>query len=145
MNSILPGTSSDENQLQSQVDKYFKQFNIGKLLRHTNFDKEKGFSCLHIFRFIFMLVFTGKNLYRVLQAGKGEGQPAKDAIYRFINSTRYNWRKFLLALSSLIIKEAVSILTSNEREKVLIFDDSLFSRNRSKAVELLAKVFDHTE
>jgi hypothetical protein len=27
---------------------------------------------------------------------------------------------------------------------VLIFDDSLFSRNRSKKVELLAKVFDHT-
>jgi hypothetical protein len=48
-------------------------------------------------------------------------------------------------LSSLIIKDSVSILTSAERVKVLIFDDSLFSRNRSKAVELLARVFDHTE
>ncbi|MCL6479173.1 MAG: transposase [Peptococcaceae bacterium] len=30
-------------------------------------------------------------------------------------------------------------------KKCLSFDDSLFSRNRSKAVELLASVFDHTE
>jgi hypothetical protein len=45
----------------------------------------------------------------------------------------------------MIIKDSVSILTSVERVKVLIFDDSLFSRNRSKAVELLARVFDHTE
>jgi hypothetical protein len=35
-------------------------------------------------------------------------------------------------------------LTEKNRQSVLIFDDSLFSRNRSKKVELLAKVFDHT-
>jgi len=145
MNSILPGTFSDENKVKSQVSSFFKQYNIGNLLRHSNFDKGKGFSCLHLFRFIFMLIFTGKNLYRVLQADTADGLPAKDSVYRFLNSTRYNWRKFLLALSSLIIRETVSTLTSDEREKVLIFDDSLFSRNRSKAVELLARVFDHTE
>ena len=39
---------------------------------------------------------------------------------------------------------SVDRLTGNDRESVLIFDDSLFSRNRSKKVELLAKVFDHT-
>lgn len=145
MNSILPGTFSDENQVQSQIDKFFKQYSIGSLLKHSNFDKEKGFSCLHLFRFIFMLIFTGKNLYRFLQAETVDGLPAKDSVYRFLNSTRYNWRKLLLTLSSMIIRETVSILTSDEREKVLIFDDSLFSRNRSKAVELLARVFDHTE
>lgn len=44
-----------------------------------------------------------------------------------------------------IIRDSVSPLTSVDREKVLIFDDSLYSRNRSKAVELLAKVYDHVE
>ena len=35
-------------------------------------------------------------------------------------------------------------LTGKDRQSVLIADDSLFSRNRSKKVELMAKVFDHT-
>ena len=145
MQSILPETYSEENQIKSQTDKFFNQYRIGTLLRQSNFDKEKGFSCLNIFRFIFMLIFTGKNLYRILQTDAAADLPAKDCVYRFLNSTRYNWRKFMLTLSSLVIRETVSILTSDEREKVLIFDDSLFSRNRSKAVELLARVFDHTE
>jgi hypothetical protein len=58
-----------------------------------------------------MLIFTGKNLYRFLKSGMVDGMPAKDSVYRFSNSTRYNWRKFLLTLSSLIIRETVSILT----------------------------------
>lgn len=145
MQSILPGTYSNENQLESQISKFLKQYNIGSLLRRSNFGKDKGFSCFDLFRFLFMLVFTGKNLYRTLQAGDNQGLPSKNSVYRFLNSTSYNWRKFLNSLSSLIIKDSVSILTSAERVKVLIFDDSLFSRNRSKAVELLARVFDHTE
>lgn len=145
MQSILPGTYPNENQLESQISKFFKQYNIGNLLRRSNFGKDKGFSCFQLFRFVFMLAFTGKNLYRTLQAGDDPDLPSKNSVYRFLNSTSYNWRKFLNLLSSLIIKDYVSILTSAERVKVLIFDDSLFSRNRSKAVELLARVFDHTE
>ena len=34
-------------------------------------------------------------------------------------------------------------LTRPERVKVLILDDSVITRNRSKAVELLARVYDH--
>ena len=36
-----------------------------------------------------------------------------------------------------------SLLTNEAREKVLIFDDSTYDRSRSKAVELLAWIFDH--
>ncbi len=39
--------------------------------------------------------------------------------------------------------EDVAPLTSEARRNVLIIDDSLFSRNRSKKVELLARVYDH--
>lgn len=145
MQSILPETYSPENRIESQIGTFFKRFNICKLLKQSNFDKEKGFSCFHMFRFVFMLVFTGKNLYRFLLANTATDRPAKDTVYRFLNSNRYNWRKLLLTLSSLIIREAISVLTSADRVKVLIFDDSLFSRNRSKIVELLARVYDHTE
>ena len=36
-------------------------------------------------------------------------------------------------------------LTSQDRVHVLIIDDSLYSRARSKTVELLAKVYDHVD
>jgi hypothetical protein len=65
-------------------------------------------------------------------------------LYRFLNSSRCNWRRFLLLLGCGLIQTKVNSLTKEERVKVLIFDDSLFSRTRSKAVELLANVHDHT-
>lgn len=136
---------SQKDEIQNHASKFIKKYQIGKIMKRSNFHKHKGLSCIVLFRFIFMLVFTGKNLYRFLQSEIIDGQPSKDTVYRFLNSARYNWRKLLLILSSTIIKESLALLTSAERIKVLIVDDSLFSRNRSKVVELLAKVYDHVE
>ncbi len=58
MQSILPETYSEENQIKSQTGKFFDQYRIGTLLRQSNFDKEKGFSCFNIFRFIFMRKYS---------------------------------------------------------------------------------------
>ena len=43
-----------------------------------------------------------------------------------------------------IVIEGINKLTSDDRVSVLIVDDSLFDRSRSKKVELLSRVFDHT-
>ncbi|WP_367302963.1 MULTISPECIES: transposase [Clostridium] len=94
---------------------------------------------------MFLLVFTGKNLFRTLDSKNTETSFAKDTVYRFLNSTHFNWRKFLLLLSSSIIKNDIESLTSKDRVNVLIVDDSFYSRTRSKSVELLAKVFDHVD
>ncbi len=48
-------------------------------------------------------------------------------------------------LTERIINNAILPLNSKERANVLIIDDSLFERNRSKKVELLAKVYDHAK
>jgi len=145
MKSILPDQYAVEKQFNSRVDNFLSKYEVGKSLRCSNFQKEKGFSCLHLFKFIFLLVFNGKNLYRILQTDDGPGRPEKDAIYRFLNSFRYNWRKFLLILSSTVIKETIEPLNSRNWKNVFILDDSLYSRNRSKSVELLARVKDHVE
>lgn len=143
MKSILPESYLIENEVQSQADLFLKKYRISTLLKQSNFRKDKGFSCFLIFRFVFLLVFTGKNLYRlILTQNCNEQLPAKDSIYRFLNSAKYNWRKFLLALSSAIVRD-ISSLTSEDRVNVLILDDSLYSRNRSKTVELLSRVKDH--
>ena len=68
---------------------------------------------------------------------------AKDTAYRLMNSIHINWLKFTTLLAACIIRDAIEPLTSQERENVLIIDDSLFERRRSKKVELLTKVYDH--
>lgn len=59
--------------------------------------------------------------------------------------TQINWIRFTTILSSRIIKEAIVPLNFQDRANVLSIDDSLFERNRSKRVELLAKVYDHAK
>lgn len=43
------------------------------------------------------------------------------------------------------MKSVILPLDSEDRANVLIIDDSMFERNRSKKVELLAKVYDHAK
>lgn len=70
---------------------------------------------------------------------------AKDTVYRFMKMIQINWIRFTTILSSRIIKDAIIPLDSKDRTNVLIIDDSMFERNRSKKVELLAKVYDHAK
>jgi hypothetical protein len=89
-------------------------------------------------------VLSGKNLYRTLDSEKANVPAKEDTVYRFLKNPTFNWRKFLILLSAFLIKTKLLPLTSNDRERVLILDDSTYDRNRSKAVELLARVHDHT-
>ncbi|MFT9496689.1 transposase [Anaerosolibacter sp.] len=125
-----------------EITKAFKTQKIGKLLRDSNIRKCEGFSTTHLFQLLILLVFEGKNLFRLLDSKQGKEHPQKDAFYRFLNRLTYGWRRFLFALVVQVI-QSFEGLTSKSRIKVLIIDDSLFSRFRSKQVELSARVYDH--
>jgi hypothetical protein len=129
---------------ENQIHQFFQNYKIGSLLKLSNIDKEKGISPVAVFRMLFTLVFTGKKLHRTLEAGGSCGM-AKDTAYRFLNSVHTHWRRFLLLLSSRVIREELKPLTGKDNMKVLIADDTLYRRNRSKHVELLSRVFDHTD
>src|SRR5690554_5523831 len=88
------------------------------------------------------LVFNHKNLWRTLQTDTSIPF-AKNTVYRFLNQQAFHWEKFLLAVSTKLVA-FFNILTSEKRAIALVIDDSLFSKNRSKKVELLSRVFDHT-
>jgi hypothetical protein len=135
---------SDIVSCENQIHQFFLNQKIGSLLKRSNIDKEKGISPVSVFRVLITLVFTGKNLYRTLEAG-GRCGMAKDTVYRFLNSVHTNWRRFLLLLSSRVIGQELAPLTGAANMKVLIADDTLYRRNRSKHVELLSRVFDHTD
>jgi hypothetical protein len=135
---------SDIVSCENQIHQFFLNQKIGSLLKRSNIDKEKGISPVAVFRVLVTLVFTGKNLYRTLEAGVSCGM-AKDTVYRFLNSVHTNWRRFLLLLSSRVISQEIEPLTGAANMKVLIADDTLYRRNRSKHVELLSRVFDHID
>lgn len=70
---------------------------------------------------------------------------AKDTVYRFMKMLLINWIRFTSVLCSRIIRDAILPLNDKDRVNVLIIDDSMFERNHSKKVELLAKVYDHAK
>lgn len=84
-------------------------------------------------------------MYMNLITGRNTPDFAKDTVYRFMKMVQINWIRFTTILSSRIIKNAILPLNSEDRANVLIIDDSMFERNRSKKVELLAKVYDHAK
>ncbi|WP_020590053.1 IS4 family transposase [Desulfobacter curvatus] len=125
------------------LNDFFAKFKIGTLLNQSGIVKTKGASPLAIFTALFNLAFHNKNLYQGIVKNK-KVEVDKDAAYNFLNSPTYNWRRFTLHLCRRIYF-VIKKLLDDSSEEVLIFDDSTYSRNRSKKVELLSRVFDHTD
>ena len=127
---------------ENQFSKTIKELQIGKLLRKSNIRKSCGVPAFEVFQFLLLLVFQGKNLFRFLNSKHKDQAVSKNTYYRFLDESSYNWRKFLLLLAAKVTS-AFDSLTRPERVKTLILDDSVITRNRSKKVELLARVYDH--
>ena len=88
------------------------------------------------------LVFRNRSMFLDMQSGKA---PVfrKDTVYRLKNATHINWMRFTTLLSAKIIGSTVEPLTNEKRRNAFVIDDTVFERNGSKKVELLAKVYDH--
>ncbi len=134
--------SDQSKQLPNEIKSTFKELNVLKHLRRAGITIYLGFSCAYIFHLIFSLIFEHKNWFQTLEDKKAFDLPGKDTVYRFLNQSTFNWRRFLTLLSAHTIQK-VTKFTHHSRPKVLILDDSAFERNRSKRVELLSRCFDH--
>lgn len=130
------------DQLPNEIQTAFNELQILQHLRKAGFKKKFGFTCSKLFQLVFGLVFYHKNWFQLLQSNKSQSLPGKDAVYRFLNHCGYAWRRFLSLLSSATIAKVYALMT---KDACIIVDDSIFDRNRSKAVELLARCFDHAK
>ncbi len=128
--------------LNNRISSFLSDFKIGTLMAASGIRKLRGAKPLALFTAIFTLPFCGHNFSRGIVHNQ-ELEFQKDAAYDFLKNPCYNWRKFLLSLVVMVIR-FMDVLTCEQREKVLIIDDSTYDRSRSKAVELLAWIFDHT-
>ena len=84
----------------------------------------------------------GQNFYRGIVLNR-ELPFGKDAAYDLLKGVRHNWRKLILTLARRIFL-IFNRLTSENRDSVFIIDDSAYDRSRSKTVELLSRVYDHS-
>ena len=128
--------------VQSKIDDFFDRFRIGTLLHRGGVRKRHGHGVRSLTQAIFTLPFVGKNFFRgiVINEDLAFG---KDAAYQLPKATTYNWRQLLLHLGSRLFA-VFNNLRSEDRETVLIIDDSPYDRSRSKMVKLLSRVWDHS-
>ena len=131
----------EAKQLHDRISSFLEDFKVGTLLGGSGIRKLRGAKPLAVFATIFSLPFSGVNFSRGI-VNNPELPFRKDAAYEFLKNPRYNWRKFLLGLVTVVVR-FMDVLTSEQREKVLIIDDSTYDRSRSKVVELLAWIHDH--
>jgi len=131
----------EARQLHNRISTFMKDFKVGTLLHGNGIRKLRGVSPLTLFTVIFSLPFEGVNFSQGIVRNPNLGFK-KDAAYDFLKNPKHNWRKFMLKLVAIVVR-FFDALTSEEREKVLIFDDSTYDRSCSKVVELLAWIYDH--
>ena len=141
-NSITQANQNDK-QISKSIKRFFMRFHISSALKAANAYKKKGIPVVEVFQYLFLLIFSNRSMYMSLITGRNTPGFAKDTVYRFMKMLQINWIRFTTLLASRIIRDAIVPLDSGERKNVLIIDDSMFERNRSKKVELLAKAYDH--
>ena len=138
---IAPQSQADI-QILDQIDVFFDKFRIGTLLDRCGIRKRHGYSVRSLTKAIFALPFIGKNFFRGIVINNC-ADVGKDAAYDLLKACTYNWRRLLL-LAGVRLHRIFHRLTGDQRESVLIIDDSPYDRSRSKKVELLSRVFDHS-
>jgi len=139
--SIDPQIQADIRVL-GKIDNFFNRFHITSTLHRCGIRKRRGHSVRSLIMAIFNLPFVGKNFFRgiVINEDLAFG---KDAAYELLKGCKSNWRRLLLVLSARLYG-FFNRLTDEARDSVLIVDDSPYDRSRSKMVELLSKVWDHS-
>ena len=145
MNKSITQNNQNDNQISKSIKRFFTRFHVSSALKASNAYKKKGTPVIEIFQYLFLLIFSNRSMYMNLITGRNTPTFAKDTVYRFTKMIQINWIRFTTILASRIINDAVVPLNSEDRVNVLIIDDSMFERNRSKKVELLAKVYDHAK
>ena len=143
MNNSITQANQNDKQISKSIKRFFTRFHISSALKAANAYKKKGIPVVEVFQYLFLLIFSNRSMYMSLITGRNTPGFAKDTVYRFMKMLQINWIRFTTLLASRIIRDAIVPLDSGERKNVLIIDDSMFERNRSQKVELLAKAYDH--
>ncbi len=145
MNKSITQATQNDKQISKSIKRFFTRFHISSALKASNAYKKRGIPAAEVFQYLFLLIFSNRSMYMNLITGRNTPPFAKDTVYMFTKMIQINWIRFTTLLASRIIRDAIVPLDSKDRANVLIIDDSMFERSRSKKVELLAKAYDHAK
>ncbi len=120
------------NILKNPILEVLNEIKITKILKQSNFIKrEVGYPTFQIIlHFVYMLVMNKRQSTFIKKSDDAFG---KDAYYRFIKQSRYNWRKFLL-LSAAALLQKIKPLHKYGEHRLLIIDDTVEAK-RGKSIE----------
>jgi len=118
--------------LKNPILEVLYEIKITKILKKSNFVKRNvGYPPFQIIlHFLYMLVMNKRQSTFIKKSNSAFG---KDAYYRFIKESRYNWRKFLM-LSATALLQKIKPLHKNGEHRLLIIDDTVESK-RGKYIE----------
>jgi len=140
MNRISQTTPNNEP-TEAIIEKFIKENCVSEMVRSVCKSKSKGIPNIRIMRFLMSVVFSGRSINQNI-GGNTENGFEKDTVYRFLSGCN-GWFNALPKVASSLIQKFFNPLTDEQRDNVLIIDDTAFNRERSKKVELLARTFDH--
>lgn len=118
--------------LKNPILEVLQEIKITKILKQSNFVKrDVGYPPFQIIlHFLYMLVMQKRQSSFIKQSNSSFG---KDAYYRFIKESRYNWRKLLL-LSATALLQKIKPLHKTGEHRLLIIDDTVEPK-RGKLIE----------
>jgi hypothetical protein len=114
MNSVIQETLN-ATQIERSFSTFMHTFRMASLFHQCRMEKKRGIPTPHLFAFVFLLIFTGKNLYRYFHPVASHGRKQEkanfapsafgdDTVYRFLQEATFHWKKFLLLLSKRMIQ-----------------------------------------
>jgi len=118
--------------LKNPILEVLIEIKITKILKQSNFIKRNvGYPPFQIIlHFVYMLVMNKRQSTFIKKSDSAFG---KEAYYRFIKESRYNWRKFLM-ISSTALLQRIKPLHKNGEHRLLIIDDTVEAK-RGKYIE----------
>ena len=144
MKSITENTAFEQEAISS-IKGFFKRFSVGAALSKANAYKSKGFSPVSIVQYLVQLVFMRISMHRDSRNDeKSVVEGSSDAVYRFMRSAYINWSAFLFAVA-IKVCSWIDGMTSEDRMSAMVIDDTLNQRPYSKKLELVSRVYDHTD
>jgi hypothetical protein len=141
---VIVNHENDSVQPLPEFKAFCETVSLRKNLAQFCKNKLLGFAVFDIFCTLFVLIFRQRNFWRWAESGKDVPAFGCDTVYRFLNSSYHNWRAFLshVALKAITF---LAPLTSSEKRRIFVVDDSVYDKNRSKKLELLSRVYDHVD
>ena len=118
--------------LKNPILEVLIEIKITKILKQSNFVKRNvGYPPFQIIlHFVYMLIMNKRQSTFIKKSDSSFG---KDAYYRFIKESRYNWRKFLM-LSASALLQRIKPLHKKGEHRLLIIDDTVEAK-RGKFIE----------